>query len=726
MVDERYPPQATLDPPPFDVIVPDTPAAPAPAKVIRSEDLRQIGNHLDQRFRQYVSDRRIAELRWTRNLRQYLGQYDPEIEKEMSPNRSKAYPRVTRVKCISMLARIMNLMFPGNERNWTLTASPSPDLPIDRIQQAIEEAARKNAEAGLNTPPDEDMLEAAINRIAEEDAEEFCELIDDQLQEIGGDQTIDIINLTRKVLNSGILYGLGLVVGPFVRESVTTRWRPDPYSGFPMPMAQTMYKPVLEFLPIWDFYPDMAAKTLQSGDGYFLRRVMSRAQVRKLKERVGFFDDQIDAYLRENQQGNYKAQPFETDLRAMGVKVNVNEQKPDATKYEIIIWNGPLSAKFLQMAGVDIEPGLEGEDIEAEVWMIGGRVIKCDINEWRKLGVDMKTVHAFIFDEDDTAPIGNGLPNVMRDSQMMISAATRMLLDNASIVCGPNLELNTDLLRMDQDLNSIASYRMWYREGIGPDAAVPAVRNLTVDSHIDELLKIVELGMRFADLETFINPMNGGEMQKMPSEPMRTAAGASMLRGQEALPFKDVIRNFDSFTQSIIQSLVQFNRKFNEDLVPKGDFNVIARGATSLIAKELRGIQADQLAATLTPAEAKHVDERKLIKTRLAVRDMDDILIPIDEARRREQAEAEQMREQREQTMELMLAQIRSEYANAYKNIAQGQKNSANADAAKISAAIDIMGAGAHAAETDEDTGADEGAEGAEGGADNEALPGVS
>jgi hypothetical protein len=57
---------------------------------------------------------------------------------------------------------------------------------------------------------------------------------------------------------------------------------------------------------------------------------------------------------------------------------------------------------------------------------------------------EVKTIHPFLFDEDDTSPIGQGLPNVMRDSQMSIAAATRMLLDNASVVCGPNLELNMD------------------------------------------------------------------------------------------------------------------------------------------------------------------------------------------------------------------------------------------------------------------------------------------
>ena len=56
----------------------------APVPVIRSEELRQLGQNLDKLFMQYVSDRRIAELKWLRNLRQYLGLYDPEIEKRQA------------------------------------------------------------------------------------------------------------------------------------------------------------------------------------------------------------------------------------------------------------------------------------------------------------------------------------------------------------------------------------------------------------------------------------------------------------------------------------------------------------------------------------------------------------------------------------------------------------------------------------------------------------------
>lgn len=668
----------------------------APTPIIRSEDLRMLGDKLDKLFRQYQSDRRIQELKWLRNLRQYLGVYDPEADRELSPNRSRAYPRITRIKTISVLSRVMNLMFPGNERNWSLEASPSPDLDPQEVMAGIQEIMSQNAQTGVQMQITPEMIKQVTTKMAQRSADEMSNLIDDQLQELGGDQTIDYIALNRQALKSGILYGLGALVGPFARVEQTTTWEVDPYSGMPMPQMREVYKPQFEFVPVWDLYLDLSAKTMSQMDGYFRRYVMSRSQVKKLADRPGFFADQIRQYLSRNAQGNYKPQQFETELRTMGVKINVNEMKPETTKYEVIVWNGPVSGEMLKSAGVEIEEGSEADDIDAEVWMIGDTVIRADMNPWRALGVDVKTLHAFIFDEDDTAPIGNGLPNVIRDSQMSICAASRMLLDNASVVCGPNLELNTDLLRPDQDLTSTSAYKIWYREGSGADASQPAVRNVQIDSHLSELLQIIELFMRFADSETFVGPATGGDMEagKMPSEPMRTAAGASMLRGDAALPFKDIIRNFDSFTQSIIQSIVHFNRLFNPDMAPGGDFNVVARGATSLIAKEVRGMQIDQLAMSLRPEEMIHIDERKFIEQRFAVRDLQNLLVSPDEAERKK-AQADQMQQaQMAMQQQQVDAEVRKLLSDSMKNIAQAKKNDANADATKTKAALDILEAG--------------------------------
>ena len=678
-----------LAPPPVAV----EPAETAPVRVISPEGLKALGQNLDSLFNQYRSDRRIAELKWLRNLRQYLGIYDPEIEKQLSPNRSQAYPKITRIKCVSVVARLMNLMFPGNEKNWELKASPSAEMSPDDVMAAVEAAMQRHMAAGVQPQITDEMVQDAVQRLANERAKKLSALIDDQLQELGGDQTLDYIALNRQVVRSGVLYGLGVLRGPFVRAENHISWNMGPLG--PTPSVMTSYKPQYEFLPVWDFYPDMAAKTLARGDGYFVRMVMTRSQLRKLADREDFFETQIKGYLRQNSTGNYKAQPFETELRSMGVKVNVNEAKPETQKYEVLIWNGPITGEQLKAAGVEIEDDKLIDEIDAEVWMVGGVVIKADINPWRKLGIDVRTIHTFQFDEDDTSPIGNGLPNVMRDSQMSIAAATRMLLDNASVVCGPNLELNTDLLRADQDLTSVQAYKIWYREGQGADANMPAIRNVAIDSHMDELLKIIELFMRFADQETFVGPATGGDMErKAAGEPMRTAAGASMMRADAALPFKDIVRNFDTFTQSVILSLVQFNKKFMPNEAVEGDYNVIARGATSLIAKEVRGMQLDQLAVSLTPDERVHIDERRFVEARFAVRDLEDMLIPEDEAKLKQAQQAQQAQDMQAKQDQVMAAELRKTAAETYKNIAQGQKNSANADTALAKSALELVNNG--------------------------------
>lgn len=666
---------------------------PAPVRRIDKEQMKLLGGALAKTFQRYSSDRNQAELKWLRNLRQYLGVYDPEIEQQLGKGRSRAYPRLTRVKCISVVSRIMNLMFPGVEKNWSLAASPSAEMNIEDVHEAVQRAQQKLTVEGQEPPQmDDAMVQAAVNELAMDRAKHLEVWIEDQLEEIGGDQTLDYVSLNRQVLKSGVMFGVGLLHGPFVRSEDVTTWGLGE-DGRPAPKKSTSFKPMFEFLPIWDFYPDMGAKTFSQMDGYFLRKVMSRAQLRKLAQRSDFFGDVIRSYLSNNLTGNYKPMNYETMLRNLGVRENVSEQAAaDAGgKYDVRIWHGPISGAYLQGAGINIEQDKLGDDFMAEVWLLDEHVIKCEINSWRKIGVDVTMIHPFVFDEDDTSPVGNGLPNIMRDSQMALCAATRMMLDNASVICGPNLEVNTDLMRPDQDLTAIEGYKIWYREGIGNEAQFPAVRPVTIDGHLTELLQTIELFQRFADSETFVGPATGGDTERKSSEPMRSAVGASMMRSDAALPFKDIVRSFDQFTMSVIYSIVQFNKKFNPDAAPEGDYNVVARGATSMIAKEIRGLQLDQLATTLTDEEKMEIDPRKLARARFIVRDLEDILLPDTQAQANRKAREASQAEIAAQQKEQLAADIRKTLSDAFKNIAQGQKNTATADAATVKSVLELL-----------------------------------
>ncbi|MDN7541964.1 hypothetical protein [Burkholderia cenocepacia] len=652
--------------------------------------LRRVGADLASRFMQYESDRRIAELRWEMNARQYLGIYDPDIESKLDKNRSRAYPKLTRVKCVSMLSRLMNLLFPTDDKNWSVAASPVPDLDERDLQSVLDSlmpaAASPMQAPGMPAPPapakpSDDVIEQAIRDFAKGRAKRMEVEIADQLDELGGSRKVDYVMLCRKVLASGIRYGCGILKGPFVEEETLRRWGQDA-SGRLVAQPYTAFRPRFEFVPIWDYYPDMSAKSLNQMDGQFERVVMSKHQVTMLKQRPDFMANQIDAFLRESPTGNYVRRAFETELRAMGSAINVSQAARN--KFEAIVWEGYMSGQDMANMGVDVPEDKLYEDVRANVWVMGNRVIRAQLDPWSKLKTDgeMPMYHHFIFEEDESFLLGNGLPQIMRDSQMGLCAAVRMALDNGAVQ--RVFELNMKLLNLHQDIEAINPDHIFYRDDDMPATlAYPAVRQINLDSHLNELQGLAKMFQDFADQETFVNPATGGDLQKGPSEPFRTAAGASMLRGDAALPFKDVVRSFDTFTESVIGALLVFNRNFNTDEAIRGDFKPVARGATSLIAKEVLGSQLDQYAQTLQPEERPYIKWPELARARARVRDLDteEVVMNDSECDQVDAQRQQQAQQQQEQAQQLAAAEVRKLLSDVLKNLSQAGKNAANAEA---------------------------------------------
>jgi hypothetical protein len=256
--------------------------------------------------------------------------------------------------------------------------------------------------------------------------------IEDQLQDIGGSRMTNYVALCRKVLASGIQYGAGVLRGPFVEEATQRTWTLA--NGALKAIDKTVYRPRFEFVSLWDYYPDMAAKTIPGMDGNFLRQVMSKAQFVALKKRNDFFEGQIDLVLRTHPSGNYKRKPHETDIRSLGSQMNTSSG--ETGKYEAIVWDGYVQGSELSAAGATVSDDKLNDWCSAQVWMVGGIVIKAEVDPWSTLlpnGAEMKMYHHFIFEEDESFLLGNGLPNIMRDSQLGLCAAVRMAIDNASV-----------------------------------------------------------------------------------------------------------------------------------------------------------------------------------------------------------------------------------------------------------------------------------------------------
>lgn len=645
-----------------------------------------LGRNLRGKFLQYVKDRRLVEEQWMRNIRQYLGKWDPQIEGTFDAGQSRAYPKVTRVKCVSMESRLMSLLFPADEKNWSIDPSPSPNLPPEAMSIAIQQwvaAAQQNGQQ-LNL----DDFDKAMLNFASNAATKMERQIDDQLSDLAAYGPADYQALVRQVVRSAVIYGPGVVKGPMSIAETRSYPQKNPLTGMWEAGVQTSYRPVFEWVSNWDYYPDLSAKDFKQMDGQFQRHVFSRHQLLKLAEREDFRGDAIREYLTTRQNGNYTRQVYEIELQVLGEQVNVN---PDGRKYEVIEYWGYVSAQELMQAGVTIPEGKQSGELKATVWMLDDVVIKAAEDPFPE-GADM--YHQFVFEKDDVNLMGSGLPEIMRDSQMAISMASRMLMDNASVACGPNVLVDYDRLVPGQDM-TIRPFKTWLTEP-GTNAGAPdPVKSLNFDAHIEELQTLIRMYQDFADQETFVNQATGGDVDGM-GEALRTTGNMSMVLGNAALPFKDIVRNFDRFTVSVIHSLVEWNMALNPRRDIVGDMRPIGRGATALMAKELRAAAIDNLAQTMMDEEKDYIDFRALAKQRLLARELPvaDIMVDDDEAQRRYQARQDAQQQAQQQQQQEFEANLKVLLSNALKNASQAKKNADNGDAATYKAVLDALSLG--------------------------------
>jgi len=646
---------------------------------VNEEQVKRLGVRLRDAFEQYKKDRRETELQWLRNLRQFRGIYDPEIKKNISADQSSAYPKITRTKVIGTVSRLMEMLFPQTEKNWGIAPSPLPDLSIGDTQAVLDQLQAENPGTELTT----EQIEAAVFDYAKEKSERMSMMMEDQLDEV------EYITLARRIVFSAVLYSVGILKGPQVINKKSRTWTKDPLNGQYKATEIEKYVPFYEVASVWDWYPDLSAKSLKQMDGSFFRHVMSRNQVSELTKRPDFMAEVLRKWLAANPQGNYKELHWETELRTKGDRSNLTDLS--GRKYELWEYWGMASGHELKACGVAVNEAQLASEFEVNMWGIGDTIIKSKLNPYE---ARIRPHHVFIYEEDDINLLGNGLPQVMRDSQLAICEATRMLLDNASVVCGPILEINSNLLVPGQSLD-IHAFKTFLREGQGQDASARAVQQVTVDGHLVELKGIVDMFRDMADTETALPPSAMGDVTRGGSEALRTQGNLSMLLGAAALPIRDTVRNFDTFTTSFISSLYQWNMEFNDDETIKGDYSVIARGSTSLIAKEVRSINLDQFAATLTPEERAYLDTEKVLKERMKVRDLPaDLLAPKKDVERKLAEQAAAAQATAEQQRRMGDAQIREMIAGAFKDFALAIKAQTGANVDTFNALVEAIANG--------------------------------
>lgn len=642
-----------------------------------SETMRAFGYRLYNEFSTNKAYRRPKELQWLEDLRAYKGVYDPDVR--IDPDNSHVYPKLTRSKVNIVLSRLHEMLFPDQDRNWELAPTPEPVIQAALVFQIaqqitqpppIDEATGQvqiDPQTGFPMqpiPPTREQLNEAIKDFAKQTAALMQSEIDDQLTEM------DYPEVAKKVLRSGLLYGTGILAGPLVNRRQKRRWQPDDQTNTYIEKIEDQDVPYMEFTRIWDWYPDMTVAEFSQAQGFWQRSILTKHDLRKLMKRPDFDKDIIRRYLQERPDGDYVPEPFEVDLQALevdaatqssseaggttifssGTTTTQSSYRQHGKRYEAIQYWGYVDGSDLAACGILNPDGSEIDvDLEyaANVWLIGKAPVKVMLYDGA-----LTHYKVFYYEKDETSIFGEGLARVMRHSQIAISSAARMMLDNAACVAGPQVEVNWQLMHEGTDLNSFYPRKIWYRDGRGIEAQYPAVRVYNIDSHIEELGKISDIFMNFADQETCLPTWMIGD--KVNNENSKQTSGR---QAEILVSIKDVVKNFDTFTEQVMRDLYSWNMEFNPREDIKGDFQCNPRGVSSLVIKEIRMAALANLKNTMQPEDWPYIPRREFLAETLKAHDIKIELRSEEEA----QEIISQQTDQR--AKELAYAQLEAEVA---------------------------------------------------------------
>jgi len=652
--------------------------------------LGALGSTLIGEFGKAENDRRLTEQRWLQDLRQYRGQYDPEVLAKIGPTRSKAFVRKTRVKVKTTDSRVVDLLFPaGTNKNWSIDSTPKPSVS-DEQKAEVAATLRKAAQGA---PITRDVLDQALVNMAKESAKRMSKVIDDQLVEAR------YKSVCIKAIHSGHLYGTGIVKGPLVERKVRTRFIKE--RGRWIAKAESYTVPFIDFVPVWRFYPDMSSTDLHQCRFVYERHTMSRHEMAELATRRSFkrWRTKIVEYIKAHPNGESRLRYWDNELRTIGERHST--QGDAGGTYEVLERWGWLTGEQLRNAGVAVPEGRVHESFFSNVWLLpNGDIIKVALQP-----IDGVTwpYYLYYFDKDESSIFGEGLAAIMRDDQTMLNAATRMMLDNAAIAAGPQLEITPSLLSTAENVTEHAPWKVWLRNNTSPGTR--AINQVNFDSHLGDLSAMATMFENNADEVTAIPRYMSGE--NVSNGAAGTSSGLSMLMGAVNIVIKDLITGWDEgVTCPFIRALYHWNMRFNPDDSIKGDYDVAATGSASLVAKEVRARQLNELAAmTANEFDAPYVKRDVLNRKRAEANELVDVIKTEDEVNAEMNSpQAQAQAQMQQQLVQGQLAELQAKVAKMSAEteavMAKIGLVKAQSVAQKVSAAYAALQAGGVATQT--------------------------
>lgn len=589
------------------------------------------------------------EERWLQDLRQMHGRYPANIELQLKQaQKSSLFVNITRSKVNSWEARLSDLLFPTDDKNWGIQPTPAPNLTEDakKALAAAKEAADKaNAAQAEGKSGEADQLVQAGNEAAGHAASLQEQLDEAQKRaglmeaEIESQLRVSDYNIrSREVIRDMVKLGTGVMKGPVTSHKLRRSWRLAAPANDTAPSAlaaaapgsnvtdlrpwrnqnltnvpsatpqgieggayelETKPDPAPEFVRIdpWSYFPDMSARTPEEAEFHFERHLWNAKQLRHAVKASGLFPEQVAALLREGPRDavpTYWGQL--QDITANTTSIGLEK------RFQVWEFHGVLEDEDLRViadATGDTEiiryvldnPLLE---VPVIVWFCQNKLLK-----FAPYPLDScESLYSVVpFEPDETSMFGFGVPYLLRDPQAAINGAWRMTMDNGGLAVGPQIIIDQDAVKPADGSWNIRPMKVWLKSSTSltkaPESYKP-FETFAVAANQTPLQSIITLARQFADDETNMPLIAAGDMG---SHISKTSSGMSMLMNSANVVFRRVVKNFDDRVSTPnIRRIYDWNMQFSKRDEIKGDYEIDARGSSVLLVKEM---QAQALMAAL-------------------------------------------------------------------------------------------------------------------------------
>lgn len=567
---------------------------------LREDKFSSLAATIAGKLQTRMGYRKQKENQWLESMRLYLGSLSsynivtsdypfgyPNGNERTNIHRPEY--NIVRNKCNLAMAQTITNQFAAGDKNWALKAPPVCDMdPTDyaqSAQQMMQMAAQGQPQTQSQGQPQQPQQPQqppqppTIDEVAIFRADLMEKEIENHLVECKYGMEM------RKAMADRVILGTGVIKGPKnagKQKKIYVKEPTQDGAGPPIrvPKYITEKVPCLTRVNLWMFFPDETATSIEQAEDSIEVHPMTATDLRDLAKHDGFLSDQIELTLEEEPR-QYTNSPF-NDPAYLTQGINTLKNK-----YLVLEYHGPIKREDLKLMGVNDLSDSPLDEAYGEVWVVNNRVIRIDMEDIE--GCFRIPYKVCVWEPDPATVFGFGIPMLTRDQQRVVNEAYKMILDNAGVSAGPQVIVDTTLIKPADGGMACTPWKVWYSTEFGADTS-KAITFFTPPNSFEGLSQLLSMAREFADDESSISTLIGGG-QPGQTDPSGGATGLMIMNQNATAPLFFKAEEWDDkITYPVIQDMYDWEMQYNTKDEIKGNFEVDVRTSTSY----LRGLVEQQ------------------------------------------------------------------------------------------------------------------------------------